>query len=252
MTYAQWNPQQNYLVSDVVVDGIEPYIAVVGNTAKQPSLNTPAIWTLFNPPATPVVDSLNTATGALTLAGAGGLTVSAPVAGTITLTQGAPDAGQYHKNNPQTFSVLGGATPALTWQQATFAGSAITPVGGILPASQFLVNTTGLYSLEAQVQLVNINTATFTDPTVRLFAVLNRAGTSANILSTQFELTNAVPTNPAIDIAGAYLLNAGDILSFTFFYNISAGTFSAQAQSAAPAAFDLNTFWTWQLIKPLP
>lgn len=266
MSYAQWNPQANYLAGDIVYDGVSPYTAVVDNTAKQPSLNTPAVWILTNPPATPVVDSLNGLSNAVVLVAGNGVSVQpgVPAAQDISVANtgvlsvdGATgvlttQAGQYYKNASQTLNSVG--TPAfttLTFQADSYQGTAITRNGA--STTQFLVNTKGVYSLEAQIQLSGIGAGTFADPTVRITLNIQRGAQNNAVITNQFEITNATPNNPALDIGGSYALNVGDILTIQIVYYLNpAQSFSINGVSAAPNDYDFNTFWSWNLIKPLP
>ncbi len=141
MAYAQWNPQANYLQNDIVYDGALAYQAVVGNTAKQPSLNTPAIWSPLGGGGGAGVSSLNNQTGAVNLVAIGTMGVQAgvPAAGDISIG---------YKSVVNTLEGLDGdvklqGTGAIT---ITDAGQTITinaPVSPVQsPAIAYLYSTT--------------------------------------------------------------------------------------------------------------
>jgi len=163
------------------------------------------------------------------------------------------ECGQFYTNTTQTISLVGSpATTVLSFNMDSYSGSAITRVGGT-SATQFLVNTKGVYSLSTLVQMDAIASGDLSDPTVRLAFFIQRGANNVPILATVFEVPNPVPANPPLTLSGSFLLDVGDIVTLSIIYYLAAGrTFTILGASAPPLDFDLNTFWSYNLIKPLP
>jgi hypothetical protein len=165
----------------------------------------------------------------------------------------SPQAGQYYKTTAQNLTTV--ASPAfttITFQGDSYQGTAITRVGGT-STFQFQVNTSGVYSLEGQISVISFLNTTLADPSVRLSFNITRGAQTNAVITNQFEIPNNIPNNPSLDIGGTYQLVAGDLLVFQVVYYLNAAqTLVIGGQSAAPNDWDYNTFWSWQLIKPLP
>jgi hypothetical protein len=222
MTFAQWNPQADYLAADTVYDGPQAYVAVVDNTGLQPSLNTPATWTLFNPPPTPVVDSLNAITGAVSLVAGTGISVlpAVPTAQDIEIANdgvlsvdGAvgvltTKVGQYYLTSNQTLT--SGSTDIIftssqTWSDTT----AITWTG---PSASFTVAVKGLYQLVFNV-LVTANGATYLTTSNKGASIdITRSPSAEQIIILQNGLV-ATQQNYGQCAVGTVALDVGDVIN---------------------------------------
>jgi hypothetical protein len=80
--------------------------------------------------------------------------------------------------------------------------------------------------------------------------VTRGAGTSA-IIQGNYDFNDNVPPTPAVTSSAVYQLNQGDQLFFQVSQYLQTGSFQLQGPSAAPNAFDYNTYWTWTLLKEL-
>jgi hypothetical protein len=114
------------------------------------------------------------------------------------------------------------------------------------------VNQNGIYMLDGQITIGSLAGATFTDPTVRLSFNAQRGAVNNTLIATSVDWANATPTNPSLQVSGLVQLNAGDVLTFVISSYLSANSFTLSAPFASPSDYDLNTFWSWTLIKPLP
>lgn len=253
MTFAQWNPQQNYIGGDTVQDGIEPYVALSGSTAQQPSVS-PLFWTLFNPPATPVVDSLNGLTNVVVLAGGSGVSVS-QVAQTISVANtgvlsvdGAAGAlttkaGQYYLTSAQ--NLTSGNTDVLFQDQQTWSDT--TAINWTGPSANFTVAVKGLYQLEFNA-LVSLNAAALSATSNRTIGIDITRSPSAETAVIQTSSFTAAGLNYALSTGGSIALDVGDGINCRLGVTFTGGPPTAQPSTG----FDANTFFTWTLIKPLP
>ena len=160
--------------------------------------------------------------------------------------------GGWHRNSSQTISTVGAPSfVSLAWGQSSY-GDTTTISQNVAGGSTFTVNQNGIYAISIQFQYANLGSATFTDRTLRCIINCNRGGTTATILTGTYDFPDNVPTNPTQQCNGMYELKAGDQLTIQSVQYLSAGSFTLNGQSVAPADFDLNTFWNWVLLKPLP
>jgi hypothetical protein len=214
MSYAQWNPQANYLVGDTVYDGATVYVAVAPNTAKQPSLNTPLVWnTLSTAPATPTA--------------------------------------QYYKTSTQVISSFGAPqTTVISWQAAkSFSDTA--RISQLSPTT-FQVNQQGVYFFDAQLTITLGAGYAATDPTRTFRMTLQRGGLTNGIFQQTWEQGNTAPNQYAVSLSGTYECLAGDILAFQTQTYMNAGSYTIEDPFNPPGDWDLNTYWAWSLIKPTP
>lgn len=258
MSYATWSSSGYYLAGDIVYDGTQLYTAVIDNTAKQPSLNTPAIWILTNPPATPVVDSLNGLQNAVVLVAGSGVSVQpgVPAAQDIEVANtgvlsvdGAAGAittkcGQYYKTALQ--NLTSGSTDATfavaqPWTDTT----AITWTAG---SANFTVAVKGLYQLEFNATIV-ANGATWTATSNKSVSIdITRAPTPEQVIVANQALM-ASGVNYAQAVVATLALEVGDVINCRVGNTFAGGP--AQIQFLT-STFDLNTFFSWVLIKTLP
>lgn len=256
-----WNSTARYIYADIVVSPADNQ-AYVWINQTTPSIGgaDPSValgdWINMPPAASGDITGVIAGTG---LSGGGSVgVVSLANAGVLSLDSqtGAltTKCGGWHKNNNQTINTLAvppaPSTVGLTWIQSSYGDTTTISHNG--PNSQFYtVNQNGIYNLSVALQYANLGSATLTDTTFRIILLLNRGGNSANILTTTFDYPNNTPANPTHILSGTYQLNAGDIISWQTQQYLSAGSFTINGQSAPPTAFDYNSFWNWQLVKPL-
>lgn len=165
----------------------------------------------------------------------------------------SPPCGQWYKTSNQTINTVGApSTVPITWSSSsnwtdTSIISHNSPNG-----SNFTVNKNGIYRLDLQVLYNNISSATFTDRSLLLRLNLTRGGHTSQISQTNFDVDNNNPTNVGVTTGLMFELQEDDVISFVTLQYISAGSFTLVAKSSSPPDdFDLNTFWTWQLIRSL-
>jgi len=149
MSIANWNSITQYLVGDQVYDGsANYYFAIANNINKNPPS---AEWTLVAPPGSGV-SSLNALTGALTLVGAGGTTITPglPGAGDITI-KSMPS--QYNSFLATQSHLLPTATEFLVpFDSQSFSGTGVDLQGS--PPTTFLgVSEAGVYRVLWSVQI---------------------------------------------------------------------------------------------------
>lgn len=169
----------------------------------------------------------------------------------LTPIQDTISTGGWYRTSNQTVSTTGAPSfVSLSWTTPT--GDTTTISQNIPNGSAFTVNKHGIYSFSLQAQYANLNTATLTDTSFRLVLNCNRKNNTGAIISNTFDFPNNTPTNPTHQLNGSFELNVGDILTFQTIQYLSAGSFQLQGRSVAPLDFDLNTFFTWTLLKELP
>jgi hypothetical protein len=139
---------------------------------------------------------------------------------------------------------------SLAWSQSS--GDITTISQNVPNGSSFTVNQKGIYFIWVQFQYSSLNTATLHDHALGMNLNCIRSGNTATILNSIFEISDALPTNPANQMGGMYALESGDQLVIQTSQYLQNGSFQLQGQSGAPISWDLNTFWNWVLLKPLP
>ena len=168
-----------------------------------------------------------------------------------TLEQGNPSA-IYHRNTQQTFSTTGApATASINWNDKSTWSDTSAITQNTPTSANFTVQTAGVYRISAQVRLNNLSSATFTDTTMRLMMGLTRGGNTGIALQTNSDITNSTPNFFCLQIDGLYELQPADEIFFQLSYYMSAGSFIVSGQNGNPIPFILNTFWSWELVKPL-
>jgi hypothetical protein len=282
MAYAQWNPQANYLAGDIVYDGINPYTAVVNNTAQQPSLNTPAVWILTNPPATPVVDSLNGLQNAVVLVAGSGTSVTPglPAAQDITIANtgvlsvgagaGISSTGGQNPSIANTGVLsVDGATGAVTTRTGQYYKTAVqnltsgntdatfdvaqswtdtTAVTWTAGSANFTVATKGLYQLEFSVTILANGATWLTTSNKGCSIDITRSPIAEQIIvANNAQMASGI--NYAQMVVATLALEVGDIINCRVANTFTGGP--SQIQSLQNT-FDYNTTFTWTLLKTLP
>lgn len=160
--------------------------------------------------------------------------------------------GGWHRLSAQTINTTGApSTISIAWGASSF-GDTTTISHNTPNGSNFTINQHGIYLLTLQVSYGSLNTATLTDRTLRTSMALTRSGTTSAIVQGNYDFGDNTPPTPAVTSSAVYELKKGDTLFFQVSQYLSAGSFTLQGKAAAPADFDLNTYWTWTLLKPLP
>lgn len=215
MTYAQWNPQQNYLMNDIVYDGTQLYEAAIANTAKQPSLNAPATWILYSP---------------------------------------SPPAlcAQWRKNKPQSVNIFGSPEQTtITFDVPTgFSNPGLIQYQA--PGKAFLVNQQGVYAFNAQLTITINPGYTATQPTWNFRMTVTRGTTTATIFQQTWDQSASYPSQYSVSVGGPFECLVGDVISFSVDTYMDAGSYTIELPSDPPDQWDLNTYWSWTLIKTTP
>lgn len=268
VNYFLWNSLQrnNALASQVEqntvdITTLQGEIGTIPDLTLQVEQNTDDIMTLSSSVSTltenvaTLTTGLNDANVSLTALGDevdGNTQDISTLQGEVSALQSSP-CGQWYKTSNQTINTIGApSTVPITWSSSsnwtdTSIISHNSPNG-----SNFTVNTTGIYRLDLQVLYNNINTATFTDRSILLRIMLTRGIHTSPISQTNFDIDNNNPTNVGISTGLMFELQEDDVISFVTLQYISAGSFNLVAKSSSPPDdFDLNTFWTWQLVRTL-
>lgn len=151
----------------------------------------------------------------------------------------------------QTINTIGTpSTVSVNWSQSS---GDITTISQNAPSgANFTVNQKGVYLLTLQITYNNLSSGTFTDQTLRTYISLTRGAGTSQILQQNFDFTNTTPNNSGVSSSCVYRLEKNDQIFFQTSQYLSGGSFTLSGQSSAPADFDLNTYWTWTLLQPLP
>ena len=160
--------------------------------------------------------------------------------------------GQWYRTTNQSINTVGGLTTAtIHWTDKT-AWTDTSAISQDAPSgSAFTVNKRGVYRLNLQIHYNNLSSATFSDRTFRAYIVLVRKGTSAVISQANVELTDATPNNAGVSTGVLFELQVGDQLIFQTNQSLSTGSFVVAGQASGTSSFDLNTTWTWELVKTI-
>ncbi|NBW78242.1 MAG: hypothetical protein EBR27_04405 [Betaproteobacteria bacterium] len=158
----------------------------------------------------------------------------------------------YYKTSNQTINQTGNPSfVSISWNASTTASDTATISQTAPNSNLFNVNVKGLYLINIGIQYNNVAIAVLPDKTLRInMNVIRGAGNSIMIQNT-YDFPDNVPTNPAQSITGIVQLNVGDQLFFQSVQYLNNGSFTLQSQAVAPNDYDLNTYWTWVMLKPL-
>jgi hypothetical protein len=151
--------------------------------------------------------------------------------------------GQYYLTSLQSLS-SGNTDIIFTTSQPWSDNTAITWTG---PSALFTVAVKGLYQLEFAVS-VDANGATWTIGTNKGASIDITRPPSAELIILPTNALMASGVNYGQVATATYALEIGDVINCRV-----ANTFSTATPFAIPqSGFDLSTFFTWTLIKPLP
>ena len=249
-TYANWNAYTHYQIGDVVDYNGGTYNAIADSYNVVPPPN-PGTWVLI-----PVGDISEVVAGTglsgggtfgdVQLDNAGVLSVDG-LTGALTTK-----CGGWNKSGSQTISTTGSPSfVSITWNTSSY-GDTTTISQNIPNGATFTINQHGIYSISLQVQYANLGSATLTDTSFRLSANVLRGGNTNAVITLTFDFPNNTPTNPIHQLNGVYELLAGDQITFQSIQYLSAGSFTINGPSGVPNNWDLNTYWNWLLVQPLP
>lgn len=171
--------------------------------------------------------------------------------GQVTALENRP-CGQWHKSSNQTINTFGTpSTVPITWNSSSaWTDTALISHNGAGNAN-FTVNTRGIYRIDLQLTYLNFSTATFTDRSIRPYITLTRGGTSQIISQSQLDSADNTPNTVGVSTGILFELKVGDVLFFQTSQYLSLGSFILQGQTSAPNDWDLNTFWSWELVRSL-
>jgi hypothetical protein len=117
MSYARWNPVENYIVGDVVLYNAIAYQAIANSINQLPPMS-PAFWVIFT----------GTGGGALF----------------------TPQYNSFFSNTTQ--NLVAGVELPITYDVASFVGTGVSLVG-VAPTPQFSVSTSGVYRIVFSAQI---------------------------------------------------------------------------------------------------
>ena len=166
------------------------------------------------------------------------------------------DSGQFYKSSALgNQAVTASASPTTTTitfdSSAPWTGTAITKTNN----TTFTVEKKGLYFLELNIQYGIGATAVFGSDIHFANIRLNRGGagytTIASISPNIAGYNASLPSTRAIQVQATFQLDVGDILQFSSYDWLTAGTWNIQPQTSGAQSYDYNTFWSYTLIKPL-
>lgn len=150
-----------------------------------------------------------------------------------------PQMGQYYKTTNQS---AGTGQTSITWD----AHSGWSDFTGITQGApdHFLVNISGLYFLEANMTCDSSGSAWGASNKIFVINITRGVG-NAVFVDTRFVVSG---TNWGQFCNGTFDLYPGDIIHVRLSQTLTSGTASIRGASG----IDLNTFFTWRLIKTLP
>jgi len=150
-----------------------------------------------------------------------------------------PQIGQYYKSTSQP---AGTGQTSITWDSYT----AWSDLSSITQASSdhFLVNVSGLYFLEANMSCDSSGSGWGASNKV-FFINITRGSGNAIFVDTRFVVSG---TNWGQFCNGTFDLYPGDVIHIRLSQTLTSGIASIRGA----VGIDLNTFFTWRLIKTLP
>lgn len=146
--------------------------------------------------------------------------------------------GQYYKTTPQS---AGTGQTSITWDAST-AWSNLTDITQIA-IDHFQVNTNGIYQLEAHMTCDASGSAWGASNKIFVINITRGTG-SAVFVDTRFVVSG---TNWGQHTTGTYELQIGDIIHIRLSQTLTSGT----ALIREAQGMDLNTLFTWTLIKTI-
>lgn len=146
--------------------------------------------------------------------------------------------GQYYKTTPQS---AGTGQTSITWNAST-AWSNLTDITQIA-IDHFQVNTNGIYQLEAHMTCDASGSAWGASNKIFVINITRGTG-SAVFVDTRFVVSG---TNWGQHTTGTYELQIGDIIHIRLSQTLTSGT----ALIREAQGMDLNTLFTWTLIKTI-
>jgi len=197
------------------------------------------------------ITALNTSVGTLSGNVATNTSNITTLQGQVTALENLP-CGQWHKSSNQTITTTGlPSTVSITWNSSSaWTNTSLISHNGAGSAN-YTVNTRGIYRINLQVLYNNLSSATFTDNTLRIYINLTRGSNTNFISQANFDFTNITPNNSGVNTGLLFELQVGDVISFQTSQFLSLGSFTITGQTAAPSDWDLNTFWSWELVRLL-
>ena len=150
-----------------------------------------------------------------------------------------PQMGQYYKTSNQ---AAGTGQTTISWDAHTGWSDFTGITQG--SADHFQVNVSGLYFLEAN--MTCDASASGWGASNKIFVInITRSGSHAVFVDTRFVVSG---TNWGQFVNGSFDLYPGDIIHVRLSQTLTSGTASIRGA----VGMDLNTFFTWRLIKTLP
>ena len=162
-------------------------------------------------------------------------------------------AGMYYKSAQQNAATGTAATTTITFEN-TVPWSDTTAITRT-STTAFTVNRKGLYHLQLQVTNGVNSGATFSTDTNYTSIRLTRGATPATTILQQtasgYAYVLGQPATRSSQCSGYYELEVGDILGCAWTASVSSAAGTVTIWAPAPA-FDYNTYFAWEFIKPLP
>lgn len=161
-----------------------------------------------------------------------------------------PPCGQWHKSSNQNINSVGTPTfTTITWNSRSSWTDLATISHNGAGSPNFTVNVRGVYRVNLQVLFNNLSTGVFADKTIRVVMNVLRGGNTNTISQSNFDFDDSIPNTAGVSTGVLFQLNVGDVISFQSIQSLSSGSFNIQGQTAPPNDWDLNTFWSWELVK---
>jgi len=240
-----WNAVTTFVFGEVVLAGA-PSVAyacgVQSSLNVDPSVQPSTDWFPFPPDAVAGVTSLNTLTGAITLAAGTGISLT-PVANTITIanTGGTSTVYQATYSKSANQNLTSGPTDMTFNQTGSWnnTGGYITHTSG---STDFTVVQAGLYKLDFNATMVGTS-GNWTDLLKQISIDVTRSPNPEAIIIAQ---NASIPTarNYGQSLSGSLYLEAGDVINCRI-NNVFTGTVTALGSASG----DLNTFFSWTYIS---
>lgn len=167
--------------------------------------------------------------------------------------------GQWYKTSDQLVNTYDAPTVSVITFDASTSWTDTSCISYDAVGKAFNVLKNGVYAIQIQMMYDGFDVAHFNNDNHILEFTITRttpSGTSLNSPIRNFNnwSTNDVPSQPDTFINGMYELKVGDVIQIHTIDDLkSPNTFTIKSQST-PAInnWDFNTFFSWNLIKPLP